>query len=189
MGTIQGADLIMTIRHCQAVLRWRQLDENGADEVKLEGGSRITGHVAQRLDFNIAVLADIGLVRQKVISKCGFPTTGRTDEEAEQLATDASATHGAGVFSIVMEGIIEPFAVSITAKCPIPSISIGTSPDCNRQFLVIDEILGLDEGFTPTFVEKYADLHTDISAATATFHKSVVNKTFPQDQHLFWLKN
>ena len=216
MDTTQGADLDMMIRHGQAVMRRRQkavviidlpagsyedspeqalatarrvLDETGADGVKLEGGSHMAGHVARLVDSDIAVLAHIGLLPQKATSKSGLRITGRTAEEAEQLASDASVMCAAGVFGIVMEGIIEPVAASIAAKCSVPSIGIGASPACDGQILVTEDILGLYDGFTPKFVEKYANLQTNISAAAAAFHKAVVNETFPLEQHLFWPKN
>ena len=216
MDTTKGADLDMMIRHGQAVMRRRQkavviidlpagsfedspeqalasarrvLDETGADGVKLEGGSHMVAHVARLVESDIAVLAHIGLLPQKVSSKSGFRIAGRTAEEAKQLATDASVMCDAGVFGIVMEGIIAPVAASIAANCPVPSIGIGASPACDGQILVTEDILGLYDGFTPKFVEKFADLQTDISAAAAAFHKAVVNETFPVEQHLFWPKN
>jgi len=134
-------------------------------------------------------LAHIGLLPQKAKSKSGFRITGRTAEEAEQLAKDARALSDAGVFGIVMEGIIEPVAASIAANCQVPTIGIGASPACDGQILVTEDILGLYDGFTPKFVEKYANLQTDISAAAAAFHKAVVNGSFPLEQHLFWPKN
>ena len=149
----------------------------------------MAGHVARLVDSDIAVLAHIGLLPQKATSKSGLRITGRTAEEAEQLASDASVMCDAGVFGIVMEGIIEPVAASIAAKCSVPSIGIGASSACDGQILVTEDILGLYDGFTPKFVEKYADLQTDISAAATAFHKAVVNESFPLEQHLFWPKN
>jgi 3-methyl-2-oxobutanoate hydroxymethyltransferase len=142
METTQGADLEMMIRHGQAVMRRRQnsvviidlpagsyenspkqalasarraLDETGADGVKIEGGSRMAEHVALLVDSDIAVLAHIGLLPQHVTSQSGFQITGRTVGEAAELAVDASTLCQAGVFGIVMEGIIEPVAASIAA--------------------------------------------------------------------------
>ena len=209
MGTIQRADFDMMIWHCQEITRRQQkviaiivspassyqdspeqaLDENGVVEVKPERGSHMTGHAAMLVYPDISVLADIGLLPQKVTSKSGFPIPDHTDEEAEQLATDVSATCDAGVFGIAIEGIIAPVAVSITAMCPIPSIGIGTSPAFNGQILVAEEILGLYERFTPKSAEKYTDLSTYISVAAAAFHKTVVNETFPLDKCFLWPKN
>jgi 3-methyl-2-oxobutanoate hydroxymethyltransferase len=215
MDTTQGADLDMMIRHGQAVMRRRQtavviidlpagsyenspeqalatarrvLDETGSDGVKLEGGSQMAGYVARLVESDIAVLAHIGLLPQKATSKSSFRITGRTAEEAEQLASDAHAVCDAGAFGIVMEGIIEPVAASIAADCPVPTIGIGASPACDGQILVTEDILGLYDGFTPKFVEKFADLQTEIDAAATAFHEAVVSETFPLEQHLFWPK-
>ena len=212
MDTTHGADLDMMIQHGQAVMRRRQkavviidlpagtyenspeqalatarqvLDETDADGVKLECGSQIVRHVARLVESDIAVLAHIGLLPQKATSKSGFRITGHTTEEAEQLASDASAFCDAGAFAIVMEGIVEPVAAAIAANCQIPTIGIGASPACDGQILVTEDILGLYDGFTPKFVEQFADLQTDISAAAAAFHNAVVNETFPSAQHLF----
>ena len=169
MDTTQGADFDIMIRHVQAAMRRRQtafviidlpaeqalattrriLNETGADGVKLEGGGHMAGHVARLVDSDIAVLANIGLLPQKAISKYGFRITGRTAEEAEQLAKDASAICDTGVFGIVMEGIIEPVAASIANKCPVPLIGIGASLACDGQILVAEDILGLYNGYTP----------------------------------------
>ena len=167
----------------------RILDETGADGVKLEGGSQMATHVARLVESDIAVLAHIGLLPQKATPESGFRITGRTAEEAEQLAHDASALCEAGIFGVVMEGIVEPVAASIAAKCPVPSIGIGASSACDGQILVTEDILGLYDGFTPKFAEKFADLQNEMSTAAAAFNKAVVNETFPLKQHLFWPKN
>lgn len=216
MDSTQGADLDMMIRHGQAVMRRRQkslviidlpagsyeksprqalasanriLDETGADGVKIEGGRGMVDHVALLVGSGIAVLAHIGLLPQHVLSSSGFRITGRTTEEALQLSADASALCQAGVFGIVMEGIIEPVAASIASDCSVPTIGIGASPACDGQILVTEDILGLYDTFTPKFVEKFANLQNDIRDAAAAFQQAVVSETFPQKEHLFWPKN
>ena len=216
MDTPQGADLNLIIRRGQGLKRQRQnavvlinlpnggcedspelalattprvLDETEADEVMQEGGSDMARHVVRLADLDIVVLTRIGLLPQKVSSKSGFNITGRKTEETEQLDIDAGAMCNAGVFGIVMRGIIGSVAASITAKCPAPSIGIGASPACNGQIIVTEDILDLYHGITSKFVEKYANLQTYISAAAAAFHRAVVNQTFPLKQQLFWPKN
>ena len=216
MDTTRGADLDMMIRHGQAVMRRRQksvviidlpsgsyenspqqalasarrvLDETGADGIKIEGGSGIAKHVALIVASGIAVLGHIGLMPQHVTSPSGYRITGHTTDEASRLASDAAALCKAGVFGIVMEGIIEPVAASIAAECAVPTIGIGASLACDGQILVAEDLLGLYDAFTPKFVEKYANLQDDIGAAAAAFQKAVVSETFPQKQHLFWPKN
>ena len=215
MDTTQGADLDMMIRHGQAVMRRRQnsvviidlpagsyetspqqaltsarraLDETGADGVKIEGGSNMADHVALLVDSGISVLAHIGLLPQHVTSPSGFQITGHAANEAAQLAADAGALCQAGVFGIVMEGIIEPVAASIAADCSVPTIGIGASPACDGQILVTEDILGLYDTFTPKFAKKFANLQDEIGVAAAAFNKAVVSGTFPQKQHLFWPK-
>ena len=212
IDTIQDADLDMMIRHGQAVMRRRQtavviidlpagsyenspqqalatarrvLDETGADGVKLEGGGQIAKHVARLVESDIAVLAHIDLLPQKATSKSGFRITGRTADEAEQLANDASAFCAAGVFGVVMERIIEPIAASNAANCQVPTIGIGASLVYAGQILLTDDIFGLYDGFTPKFAEQFADLQTDIGATAAAFHEAVVSEKFPLEHHIF----
>ena len=166
----------------------RVLDETGANWVKLEGGSHMAGQVARLVVSDIAVLANIGLLPQKIKSKSDFRITGHSVEEAERLITDASDMCDAGVFGIVMEGTIEPVAASIPTKCPVPSIGIGASPACYEQILITKDILGLCDGFTSQFVKNYADFKANVSAAAPALHQTIVNEPFPLEQHLFWPK-
>ena len=216
MDNTRGADLDMMIRHGQAVMRRRQksvviidlpsgsyenspqqalasarkvIDETGADGVKIEGGTGIAEHVALLVSSGIAVLAHIGLLPQHVTSPSGYRITGRTAEDAARLANDSRVLCKAGVFGIVMEGIIEPVAASIAAECSVPTIGIGASPACDGQILVTEDILGLYDAFTPKFAKKFANLQDDIGVAAAAFQKAVVSETFPHTQHLFWPKN
>jgi 3-methyl-2-oxobutanoate hydroxymethyltransferase len=215
MDTTTGADLDMMIRHGQAVMRRRQnalvvvdlpagtyedsadqaltsarrvVDETGADAVKLEGGSAIAAHVSALVNAGIPVLAHIGLLPQHAVSGAGFRITGRTPEEAQQLHDDAAALSAAGVFGIVMEGIVEPVAASIASRCQVPTIGIGASAACDGQILVSEDVLGLYDAFTPKFVEKFANLQDVISQAAKAYHDAVITGQFPQDQHLFWPK-
>ena len=215
MGTTQNADLDMMIRHGEAVMRRRKsslvvvdlpagsyensppqalasaseiMAKTGADAVKLEGGTDLAPHVKCLVDSGIPVLGHIGLLPQHAVAGAAFRITGRSEEEANQLHKDANAIVEAGVFGIVLEGIIEPVAASIAIGCKVPTIGIGASTSCDGQILVTDDVLGLYDAFTPKFVRKFANLQDDIGAAAADYRAAVIDGSFPTKDHLFWPK-
>ena len=215
MDTTQNADVDMMIRHGEAVMRRRKsslvvidlpagsyenspaqalasaseiMVKTGADAVKLEGGTDLAPHVKRLVDSGIPVLGHIGLLPQHVVSGAVFRITGRSEEEANQLHKDANAIVKAGVFGIVLEGIIEPVAASIAIGCKVPTIGIGASVSCDGQILVTEDALGLYDAFTPKFVRKFANLQDDIGAAAADYRAAVIDGSFPTKDHLFWPK-
>ena len=215
MDTTQNADLDMMIRHGEAVMRRRKsslvvidlpagsyensppqalasaseiMTKTGADAVKLEGGTDLAPHVKCIVDSGIPVLGHIGLLPQHAVAGAAFRITGRSEEEANQLHKDANAIVEAGVFGIVLEGVIEPVAASIAIGCKVPTIGIGASTSCDGQILVTDDVLGLYDAFTPKFVRKFANLQDDIGAAAADYRAAVIDGSFPTKDHLFWPK-
>ena len=215
MDTTQNADLDMMIRHGEAVMRRRKsslvvidlpagsyenspaqalasaseiMAKTGADAVKLEGGTDLAPHVKCLVDSGIPVLGHIGLLPQHAVAGAAFRITGRSEEEANQLHKDANAIVEAGVFGIVLEGIIEPVAASIAIGCKVPTIGIGASVSCDGQILVTEDALGLYDAFTPKFVRKFANLQDDIGAAAADYRAAVIDGSFPTKDHLFWPK-
>jgi 3-methyl-2-oxobutanoate hydroxymethyltransferase len=86
---------------------------------------------------------------QQVHVAGGFRATGRTDNEAARVSADAAAVAAAGAFAIVIEGTLEPVAAAITRQIEVPTVGIGASASCDGQVLVIDDLLGLFEDFTP----------------------------------------
>ena len=215
MDGTQSVDLDMMIRHGQAVMRRRQqalvvvdlpagsyenspaqalasanriIAETGADAVKLEGGTDLAPHVKCLVDSGVPVMGHIGLLPQHAVAGTAFRITGRTDEEAERLQQDADALVRAGVFSIVMEGVIEPVAAAIAANCTVPTIGIGASPACDGQILVTEDMLGLYDAFTPKFVQKFANFQHAVGTAAAAYREAVINGAFPANEHLFWPK-
>ena len=215
MDTTQNADLDMMIRHGEAVMRRRKsslvvidlpagsyensppqalasaseiMAKTGADAVKLEGGTDLAPHVKCIVDSGIPVLGHIGLLPQHAVAGAAFRITGRSEEEANKLHKDANAIVEAGVFGIVLEGIIEPVAASIAIGCKVPTIGIGASASCDGQILVTEDVLGLYDAFTPKFVRKFANLRDDIGAAAADYRAAVIDGSFPTKDHLFWPK-
>jgi 3-methyl-2-oxobutanoate hydroxymethyltransferase len=115
----------------------------------------------------------------------GFRATGRTEDEAARVTADAKAVAQAGAFAVVIEGTLEPVAADITRAIDIPAIGIGASSACDGQVLVIDDLLGTFNDFTPRFVRRYADLGTAISRAAAAYAEDVRARRFPGAEHVF----
>jgi len=110
---------------------------------------------------------------------------GKSAEAAKALIEDAQALAEAGCFSIVLEGIPSPIAAMVTEAIPIPTIGIGAGPDCDGQVLVIHDLLGLFERFTPKFVRQYARLSEQIRNALTSFREEVEKGIFPGPEHGF----
>ena len=185
MDTTLGVTLDMMIAHGRAVMRGsshacviidmpfgtyqesreqafrnaaRVMAETGAGGIKLEGGAELADTIAFLTQRGIPVMAHIGLKPQAVHVAGGFRAHGRAEDEAAAIHADARAVTDAGAFSVVVEGTVEPVARAVTEEIAIPTIGIGASPACDGQVLVIDDVLGLFNDFTPRFVKRYAEL-------------------------------
>jgi 3-methyl-2-oxobutanoate hydroxymethyltransferase len=163
----------------------RVMAETGCAAVKLEGGRELAETVRFLVDRGIPVMAHIGLKPQAVHAAGGFRAQGRGDAEAEAIRADARAVTEAGAFSVVVEGTVEPVAKALSAEISIPTIGIGASAACDGQVLVIDDLVGLFDDFTPKFVKRYADLRPIITQAAQEFAAEVKARTFPGPEHCF----
>jgi 3-methyl-2-oxobutanoate hydroxymethyltransferase len=170
----------------QAVLNaGRLIKEGRAQAVKLEGGRRVAQQIKAIVDAQIPVQGHLGLTPQSSAAFGGFKVQGKTADAARELIEDAQALTEAGCFSIVLEGIPSPIAAMVSEAIPIPTIGIGAGPHCDGQVLVIHDLLGLFERFTPKFVKQYAKLATPIREALANFREEVEKGVFPGPEHGF----
>ncbi len=135
--------------------------------------------------MDVPVMAHIGLTPQSVHRMGGYRVQGRDDAQACQLLADARAVEEAGAFAVVLEGIPAGLAKEITASLSIPTIGIGAGVDCDGQVLVIHDILGLCEKYSPRFVKKYADVSGTIRDGIGHYIKEVKQGEFPGDEHSF----
>jgi 3-methyl-2-oxobutanoate hydroxymethyltransferase len=163
----------------------RVMAETGCAGVKLEGGREMAETIRYLVDRGIPVMAHIGLKPQAVHAAGGFRAQGRAEAEAEAIRADARAITEAGAFSVVVEGTVEPVARALSAEIDIPTIGIGASPACDGQVLVIDDVLGLFDDFTPKFVKRFADLRPAITDAAERYAAEVKARTFPAPEHCF----
>ncbi len=167
----------------------RFLKEGNMDVVKLEGGQERAQVVRAIVDAGIPVMGHIGLTPQTVSMLGGFRTQGRTVEAALKLIDDALALEKAGCFSLLIEAIPDRVATLITQKLKIPTIGIGAGPGTDAQVLVLHDMLGMFDRFTPKFAKKYADFFEIGTKALRQYKQDVEQKVFPGPEHVFTIKD
>ena len=161
----------------------RLLQETGADAVKLEGGSKeMVATVAALIRTGIPVMAHLGFTPQSVRT-IGMRIQGRERGDADRLIEEAIALEDAGAFAIVLELLPTDVAKQITAAVTIPTIGIGAGPHCDGQVLVLPDLLGLNDGFEPKFLKKYADLAGVARDAVQKYADEVRSGTYPDASH------
>jgi 3-methyl-2-oxobutanoate hydroxymethyltransferase len=163
----------------------RFIKEGGAAAVKIEGGVNAAPVIKALVDIDIPVVAHIGLTPQSFHRMGGYRVQGKKSEQAESLMEDARAVEDAGAFAVVLEGIPQSLAQRITELVSIPTIGIGAGPHCDGQVLVIHDILGLCEKYSPKFVKRYADARELIAGAVNAYICDVRQGNFPTDEHSF----
>jgi 3-methyl-2-oxobutanoate hydroxymethyltransferase len=161
----------------------RFLQEAGMDAVKLEGGRERLETIRAIRDAGIPVMGHLGLTPQSVHQLGGFRPQGREAAAAQRLLEDALLLQEAGCFSIVLESLPARLARLISERLEIPTIGIGAGVGCDGQVLVTHDLLGLFERFTPRFVKKYADLHTEMARAFTAYRLDVEDRLFPAEEH------
>ncbi len=152
-----------------AVGNAKRLVAAGAEFIKAEGGHGIIEPVRAIIAAGIPFCGHLGMLPQHVREEGGYHVKGKTDLEHQALLADAKALADAGAFAIVLELVTPPVAKEITARIPIPTIGIGSGPDCDGQILVTLDLVGLFPWFTPRFVKPRANCAPDIKAAVAAW--------------------
>jgi len=163
----------------------RFLQEAGAQGIKLEGGREMAGTVRSISSAGIPVMAHLGLTPQAIHTLGGYKVQGRDSETARRMVEDAHILQDAGAFSLVLECVPGPLAGEITDALDIPTIGIGAGVHCDGQVLVVNDMLGIYEGFTPKFVKQYADLDSLLLKAFTHYIDDVKSGTFPGEEHTF----
>jgi 3-methyl-2-oxobutanoate hydroxymethyltransferase len=163
----------------------RLLQEGRAEAVKLEGGVAMQDTIMKITEVGIPVMGHIGLTPQSIHRFGGYKIQGKGKNQREAVLRDALAVEEAGAFSVVLEGMPNDLAAEITGRLSIPTIGIGAGAQCDGQVLVIHDMLGLFQDFTPKFVKRYADLKGVITAAVKQFVGEVRTKKFPSEEHSF----
>jgi 3-methyl-2-oxobutanoate hydroxymethyltransferase len=157
----------------------RLLQEGGASAVKLEGGRPVLDAVKRLVGVGIPVMGHLGLQPQSVHQAGGYVKQATEPEAADALLADALALQDAGAFAIVLEAIPAAVAATVSQALAVPTIGIGAGPDCDGQVLVSYDMLGLFEGFVPSFVRQYAQLGPAIVSATEEYAADVRAGRYP----------
>ena len=152
----------------------------GAHGVKIEGNKPRV--IKALLTENVPVMGHLGLLPQTAES---YRVRGKEEKEAEKIFSDAIELDKLGVFTIVLECIPESLAKKITETIMTPTIGIGAGKYCDGQVLVINDMLGFDESFTPKYLKRYANLNHIIKQAVTKFQKEVLDSKYPDKEHTY----
>ncbi|OUN78835.1 3-methyl-2-oxobutanoate hydroxymethyltransferase [Alistipes sp. An54] len=163
----------------------RIMKETEADAVKIEGGEEILESVQRILSAGIPVMGHLGLTPQSIHKFGTYAVRAKEEAEAEKLLHDAHLLSEAGCFGIVLEKIPAALATRVTREIPTPTIGIGAGPGCDGQVLVIHDMLGINKGFSPRFLRRYADLHTVITEAVGQYVQDVKSCDFPNEKEQY----
>jgi len=158
----------------------RVLKESGAEAVKLEGGGERVVEAARRMvDAGIPVMGHLGLTPQSVHEFGGYGVRARDPDEAEVTLERARALDDAGCFSIVLEMVPSELAARITGDVSAATIGIGAGPEVDGQVLVLPDMLGLNRGFEPRFLRKFAELGEEAREAVDDYVDAVKDGDYP----------
>ena len=163
----------------------RIMKETEADAVKIEGGEEILESVQRILSAGIPVMGHLGLTPQSIHKFGTYAVRAKEEAEAEKLVHDAHLLSEAGCFGIVLEKIPAALATRVTREIPTPTIGIGAGPGCDGQVLVIHDMLGINKGFSPRFLRRYADLHTVMTEAVEQYVSDVKSCDFPNEKEQY----
>lgn len=163
----------------------RLIKEGRAEAVKLEGGRRMESVIRAILDADIPVMGHIGLTPQSLHRFGGYRVQGKDHDGAERLVEEAVFLEEVGCFSMVLEGMPWQLAERITNAVKIPTIGIGAGPHCDGQVLVVNDMLGIMEDFSPKFVKRYGEVGRTMAKAFADYVADVKEGKFPTDEHSY----
>jgi 3-methyl-2-oxobutanoate hydroxymethyltransferase len=163
----------------------RFMKEGGADAVKLEGGASVKETVRAIVRAGIPVMGHLGLTPQTISMLGGFKVQGKDAQAAQKIIDDALSLEDAGAFSVLLEAIPAPVAKRITERLNVPTIGIGAGVHCDGQVLVVHDMLGLFDRFTPKFAKRYVNASELMLKAFDAYREEVLKGTFPTDQHSF----
>lgn len=164
----------------------RVMQETGANAVKLEGASEVVlRSVRAVVGLGVPVMGHLGFTPQSVHALGGARVQAREADAAARLGDAANRLQDAGAFSIVLELVPAAVAARVTEALTIPTIGIGAGPACDGQVLVLADLLGLNDRFTPKFLKRYAGMAVDARRAIAAFREEVRGGIYPDADHSF----
>ena len=163
----------------------RVMKETHADCIKLEGGSEIRESIERILCAGIPVMGHLGLTPQSINKFGTYTVRAREEAEAKKLIADAHLLAEIGCFAIVLEKIPAALAAQVASELTIPIIGIGAGGGVDGQVLVMHDMLGINQGFSPRFLRRYANLAEDITRAVQTYIEDVKTQDFPNEKEQY----
>jgi len=163
----------------------RFFKEASVDAIKLEGGRRVIKQIEGIVEGGMSVMGHIGLTPQSSGQLGGFKAQGRTADTAMEVIKDALAIEKAGAFALLVEAIPPEVGKIISEMLSIPVLGIGAGMYTDGQVLIIGDMLGYFEAFTPKFVKKYANLAEVITKAFGEYIEDVRTSKFPEEKHCY----
>ena len=163
----------------------RVMKETHADCIKLEGGSEIRESIERILCAGIPVMGHLGLTPQSINKFGTYTVRAREEAEAKKLIADAHLLEEIGCFAIVLEKIPAALAAQVASELTIPIIGIGAGGGVDGQVLVMHDMLGINQGFSPRFSRRYANLAEDITRAVQTYIEDVKTQDFPNEKEQY----
>jgi 3-methyl-2-oxobutanoate hydroxymethyltransferase len=163
----------------------RLVAEGGVEAVKLEGGAEYVEVVRRIVRAGVPVMGHLGLTPQSVHKMGGYVVQGKDSDKAQQILRDARALEIAGCYAIVLECVPAELARVVSSQLKIPTIGIGAGVHCDGQVLVLNDLLGLDDRFTPKFVKRFGELGAAVGAAVGAYVTEVRACAFPDEAHAF----
>ncbi len=163
----------------------RFLKEANCDAIKLEGGERVSHQIKAIVDAGIVVMGHIGLTPQSSGQLGGHKAQGRTAETAKLVVEDALAVQDAGAHMLLIEAVPPEVTAYIAKTLEIPVLSIGAGPHCDGQLLIVSDMIGQFQAFTPKFVKKFSNVAQVITDAMRNYCEEIRNGTFPAEEHCY----
>lgn len=163
----------------------RIMKESGAEAVKMEGGAEIRESIERILSAGIPVMGHLGLTPQSINKFGTYNVRAKEEAEAQKLIEDARMLDEIGCFALVLEKIPAALAVRVAREVSIPVIGIGAGGGCDGQVLVLQDMLGVTQGFQPRFLRRYADLATTITGAISHYVEDVKSQDFPNEKEQY----
>ena len=163
----------------------RIMKETGADAIKREGGEEVLESITRILTAGIPVMGHLGLTPQSINKFGTYAVRAKEEAEARKLVSDAQLLAEAGCFAIVLEKVPATLAAEVTRLVSCPTIGIGAGSGTDGQVLVIDDMLGMTQGFSPKFLRRYADLNAVITDAVGNYVTDVKNGAFPNESESY----
>ena len=163
----------------------RVMKETHADCIKLEGGSEVRESIERILCAGIPVMGHLGLTPQSINKFGTYTVRAREEAEAQKLVEDAHLLEEIGCFALVLEKIPAALAARVAKEIRIPVIGIGAGADVDGQVLVMHDMLGINQGFSPRFLRRYANLAEDITHAVQQYIEDVKRCDFPNEKEQY----